>query len=155
MPRRNSEQDFWSYMDKSNGENSCWIWKKSTQDHRGYGQTYLNGKHYRAHRLAFLLSNGYLPEAVCHKCDNPSCCNPKHLFPGTNGLNNTDRHKKGRSRVLLGEDSPNSKLSKDDILSIRHHFNNKLKSAIQLGNEYGVHRNYIYRICKQKNWKHI
>ena len=86
---------FWSKVDKS-GANGCWIWT-STRDGR-YGQFWMDGKLKKAHRVAWLLTHGEPPTGMmaCHKCDNPACVNPDHIFWGTMSDNILDSVKKGR-----------------------------------------------------------
>ncbi|WP_223643966.1 HNH endonuclease [Corallococcus sp. EGB] len=91
--RRNIAERFWEKVRKGEG---CWEW---TLAHlRGYGVFTANGKHLRAHRVAWELTNGPIPEGVlvCHHCDNPGCVRPDHLFLGSNADNNADRDSKGR-----------------------------------------------------------
>lgn len=78
-------------------EMGCWEWTGSLTP-PGYGQVYFNGKNYRAHRLAYFAFNGEFDKSlfVCHKCDNPKCVNPKHLFLGTCKDNTHDSINKGR-----------------------------------------------------------
>lgn len=85
---------FWSYVDKLSDEN-CWQWLKAKYP-SGYGRF---GKLY-AHRVSYELMNGKIPSGfcICHKCDNPSCVNPNHLWAGTVADNMHDRDRKGRDR---------------------------------------------------------
>lgn len=64
----------------------------------GYGKISFNGRPIGAHRMAWILTNGPIPDgaSVCHRCDNPPCCNPEHLFLGTQDDNMADMNTKGR-----------------------------------------------------------
>src|SRR5262245_29914462 len=90
---------FWSNVERSDGD--CWPWRKS-RNRNGYVNTkfLFNGNVVSlAHRIAWTLTNGDIPADmwVLHKCDNPPCCNPDHLFIGTAKDNNRDASLKGRS----------------------------------------------------------
>lgn len=94
---------FWLRVDRS-GE--CWLYTGArTKD--GYGQVWVGTRHVYAHVFAWMAANGAVPAdlIVCHKCDNPSCVRPGHLFLGTYGDNNHDRavkerHHRSKPRVL-------------------------------------------------------
>lgn len=90
------EERFWKLVGVGDPE-ECWEWL-GYKSKKGYGQLPVAFRHRRAHRTAFELSGGRLEEGevVCHTCDNPGCCNPKHLFAGTQIDNVNDRHKKNR-----------------------------------------------------------
>lgn len=90
---------FWDKV-KVGKRDECWPWQGETW--RGYGRYWLNGKRRRAHRIAFLLAyGGFDPSLkILHRCDNPPCCNPRHLFAGTQKDNVTDMIRKGRSVVV-------------------------------------------------------
>lgn len=92
---------FWSRVDKSGGDDACWPWT----GHRtptGYGtfNVQVGGRTGNAHRGAYILVRGQPPTGlvICHRCDNPLCCNPAHLFPATQRENMLDMAAKGRGK---------------------------------------------------------
>lgn len=98
---------FWTRVSKSDDFDSCWEWT-GTKDKDGYGKLSIGGrkvnggKIYTAHRLSWMLNYGVIPNGlwVLHRCDNPCCCNPKHLFLGTVKDNVDDMRAKGRQYDL-------------------------------------------------------
>ena len=89
------EERFWAKVDK---DGDCWTWMARRQPRGGYGQFQLDGRTRSAHRVAWTLTNGPIPDGLCvlHRCDNPPCVNPEHLWLGTKAENNQDMTEKGR-----------------------------------------------------------
>ena len=92
--QRTDQSRFWELAEKSEG---CWTWHGTLNGH-GYGQFYMQHKRFPAHRASWLLSFGDIPEGlfVLHRCDNPLCVRPDHLFLGTHKDNMRDMQNKGR-----------------------------------------------------------
>lgn len=141
---------FWSKVRKE----ICWIWTAS-KDRDGYGYFQVNGKACKAHRVSYAFSHGEIPHGmlVCHRCDNPSCVNPDHLFLGTSRDNMQDKVTKGRmvGNWGAGENVPTSKLTEAQVIAIRE----DTRSRPEIAKEYGVSRPLISLIQRRKIWKCI
>ena len=149
---------FWSRVDKSG---DCWIWT-AARTFGGYGvirDVGKDGKIIRAHRLSWELHNGPIPAGieVCHRCDNPPCVNPAHLFLGTHQDNVTDTVTKGRASGggARGESHGRAKLTDAQVLAIRAAHAAGAASQRQLAREYGVDRRAIHFIVTRQHWTHI
>lgn len=144
---------FWSKVDVK-GEDECWEWKKC-KDKDGYGQYQINKKKYLSHRISWILENGDIPKkmCICHKCDNPSCVNPNHLFLGTNKNNSEDMTNKNRQ--AKGENQGLHKLTEKQILEIRLKYIPYKYTQQKLAEEYNISRSLIGYIVRNKIWKHI
>jgi hypothetical protein len=101
VPELSPEQvaRFWKKVSTTQGSRDCWLWMGAKKQY-GYGMCNINDKTYLAHRIAYTLACGPIPDGllVCHKCDTPACCNPAHLFVGTDSDNVEDMMRKGRHR---------------------------------------------------------
>lgn len=115
----------------------------------------------RGHKASFLIYKGEIPESmhVCHKCDNPICTNPDHLWLGTHKENNDDKISKGRARYKQppqkkGSENGASKLSDEQVKEIKIFLEKGLTSR-KLARQYGVSKTTILRIKNGNNWNHI
>ena len=154
---RSSTERFWSKVD-IRGEDECWEWHAGRAP-EGYGRFGVDGKLWMAHRYAFFLTNGDLGDlCVLHSCDNPPCCNPKHLFLGTRQDNNIDKMLKGRSSCEsrnVGEAQWQSKLTPIKVRKILQMLDEGAIPQYKIANLYNVSESAISKIKHQKNWKHI
>jgi hypothetical protein len=155
---RSVAERLWEKADRSGGPDSCWLWQKF-RTKLGYG-TFCDGdgKTVWAHRAAWIITHGPIPEGleVCHNCpggDNPSCINPAHMFLGTRRENALDALAKGRT--ARGSRSGGAKLTEGQVITIRARYAAGGISQMQLSREYGVRDNLIHRIIKRKIWTHI
>lgn len=140
---------------KVGGQNDCWIWLKGKDKH-GYGNSWKDGKCVQAHRLSYKLFTREIPKGlfINHKCHNPSCVNPKHLYAGTPADNSRDMVLAGRSARNAGEKHGNSILKNEQVLFIKR----KLKEGMpvkKLAEEFKMKINYISSIKLGTRWKHL
>lgn len=142
---------FWSKVD-IRGPDECWNWTTATNTW-GYGRFYLNGRTVAAHRYSLALVIGEIPEGIfaCHRCDNPSCVNPAHLFPGTALENLHDAAKKGR--MMHGSEHTWAKLTEAIVRSIRGEYASGGVTHKQLGEKYGVSACSIWHAVNGRTWR--
>lgn len=131
---------------------SCWEWV-GNRKLSGYGRIDFQKKSYLAHRLSWEIHRGEVPRGmfVCHKCDNPSCVNPDHLFIGSHQENMDDMRRKGRCRRISGVAHYKAKLQEKQIVQIR----NSDMSSRRLAVIFGVSHHNILSIKNRKTWKHL
>jgi len=109
---------FWMQITITADDNKCWEWQGHC-DKNGYGKFRYEGKLRRCHQIAwshpdYVISDGLW---ILHSCDNPTCCNPKHLFLGTAKDNAVDRMLKGRNADQWGENNPNHRSKKHKTIA--------------------------------------
>ena len=151
---------FWASVDRSG---DCWTWTRGNNG-RGYGKVYVRWDRVArrsiyayAHRLAYELVNGPIPDGlfVCHRCDNPPCVNPAHLFLGTNAENNADAGAKGHmARDTSGDRNPSSRLTSQDVVAIRE-MHRAGATCTALGRVFGVSRQAVSLAARGETWKGV
>lgn len=153
------EKRFWDRVNKTDG---CWKWTAS-KNLRGYGQLTFGSRTDKsrntvsAHRLSWMINVGDIPSKMCvlHKCDNPPCVRPEHLYVGTHQDNMRDRDSKGRNAQVAGEQHGAAKLTEEQVKEIRSQYIPGVISQSMLAAHYGVSREAISFIVNRVNWKHI
>lgn len=158
---------FHKRLDKTPGhgrDGTCWIWTAGTTN-GGYGVLGVDGGRVRTHRYAWELEHGPIPEGlqVLHKCDNPPCCRPDHLFLGTDADNVADKVAKGRGPDMkfvstyrlnpAGDRNGMAKLSWSEVRAIRTEYASGGTSYEKLAKKYSINATNIYRIIKNLGWK--
>lgn len=154
-----TEQSFWAKIAHGPAY-ACWEWQGG-KNPCGYGQVRWRGKRYLAHRVAAWLcglvdspvgpKSAEEPTHVLHRCDNPACCNPAHLFSGTHKANMQDMLAKGRRRNPIGALNPRAKLSPAAVAEIKAKY---LAGArqVDLAAEYGVVQQSISHVVREVTW---
>lgn len=162
-PRRMTpEQRFWLYTRKGNPD-ECWKWLGYIPRGKyglGYGQLRdETKKRLPAHRFSYRLHKGPIPNGliVCHKCDNPKCVNPNHLFLGTHKDNAEDRDRKGRGNpgVSLGEKHGNSVITDKIVLEMRRLYRPRKVSQQFLADRFNCDRKTVSHVVRRSTWRHI
>jgi len=147
---------YWNYIDKRE-DDKCWNWLGSI-DSDGYGQFTIGHNTFKSHRVMYILVYGKIGKdrLIIHSCDNPSCCNPKHLKEGTCKDNMIDKVNKGRDYSGVqnnqGELNPNCKLTMEDINKIRFMYRNGGITQKQLAKKFNVEQAHISRIILKRSW---
>jgi len=134
--------------------NGCWQWQGS-KNPDGYGRIRFNKQVLLIHRVAYELHVGTIPKGlhVLHSCDNPSCCNPKHLRLGTNYDNVQDRQNKDRQAKGIGHGR--HKLSECDITEIKKLYATGNYTQQEISEIFHISRSHTCNILNNKFWKHI
>jgi hypothetical protein len=158
---------FWAQVDIGEAD-ECWEWQGKSRLPRGYGITRVFGQ-YLAHRVAFLLANGYAPDPMCcHHCDNPPCCNPAHLYQGDGRTNMADAIRRGRRdvsspeyrarlkaaaatrkphRSYFGAGNPNSKLTDEEVAQVRM-LHAEGWTQIKIAERFGIKQPHVSRLVR-------
>ena len=148
------ESRFWSKVNRKN-DDSCWEWL-SPFDKKGYGQFSIGKKTFRAHRISWVYTFGPIQEGlfVCHKCDNPRCVNPNHLFLGSHIDNVRDMDRKGRRKNAPSylDKHGNAKLTNCQVMRIKEFISVGIQQN-KLAKFYKVSTGCINHIAKERQWK--
>ena len=139
------------------GPSACWEWTGCRMRGGKWHGAWRNGagRTETTHRAAWRFEHGEIPAGVCvlHRCDNPACCNPDHLFLGTQSDNSLDMWAKGRARPrsLRGEEHGRAKITAEDVHTIRASGD----PGVALAHRFGITRATVCAIRKRRIWKHV
>lgn len=180
---QNDLNRFWSFVDIRT-DDECWPWMGGRLP-KGYGHFTFRRKAIKAHRLSYFINTGIDPNEsiVCHKCDNPPCCNPGHLFAGTHKSNAEDRSAKGRSAfgdknwtrkyperipkgndhwmakkphlIRKGESTGIAKITAEIAKAIRERHVPLVVTARHLAEEFGTTKHIVQDVLRRRTWKHV
>jgi hypothetical protein len=141
---------FWRKVDLT-GE--CWCWSAGT-DPDGYGRFRVDGENQKAHRVSWVIAFGVIPDGKCalHRCDNPPCVRPSHLFLGTRKENNDDRFAK--KREAKGNQLPQAKLTPEKVADIRRRIAGG-ERQVDIARDMQVSKVTICDINKGRYWRHV
>ena len=146
-------EKFWSFVNK-NTDTGCWEWI-GYRNKKNYGMFKALGDVFYAHRTSWEFLIGEIPDGilVLHKCDNPPCVNPEHLFLGTHQDNMDDMSQKGRGRTSpkRGNNNPHIKISDEQVREIRSLYSTGDFTYYDLSDRYGVSYQLIGNIVNKKS----
>lgn len=176
------DEKFWAKVARR-GSGECWEWQGARDEH-GYGHVHRRPRYISAHRLSWELTTGSIPDGlfVCHRCDNPRCVNPQHLFLGSHAENVADMVAKGRSArgdrngmrrhpdrrprgvahglhihpesIQRGSDHHHAKLNEEDVRAIRARVAGG-EPQRSVARDYGVVETVVSRVVHRKSWRHV
>lgn len=149
MPQQFSNTAFWARVTKTS---DCWLWTGAL-DRDGYGRLKCGGVDLRVHVFMYERAVGVIPRGLCvlHRCDVRNCCNPAHLFLGTNADNTADRDAKGRQ--ARGERHWRAKMTWSEVRAARERYATGVVSLRELCAEYGLERSSMRDMLTGKTWK--
>jgi len=142
---------FWAMVAVSSSD-ACWVWV-GRRDKYGYGVFSVNGKQVGAHRVSWSLANGEIQDGmhILHRCNNPSCVNPSHLYAGTHRQNMDDMIAAGSKK---GVKNGQAKLTDKDVVAIRKKCAAGSTMA-EMSREYGMSFMAISNLVHMRSWKHV
>ncbi len=148
------KQRFFKKVNQTSNHDECWLWNAG-KSKEGYGRFRLNRKLYQATHVSYFLRHNIMPasgQEVCHKCDNPQCVNPNHLFLGSRSDNMNDCYKKGRLTQIYkgkakGERNGSAKVTNEIAEEIRRLYNLGIRGK-SLTSRFKIHKTNIYRIIR-------
>lgn len=144
---------FEAKADRAGGPDACHLWT-GWKSAKGYGQLSSGARRYKAHRLAWQMENGEIPDGmmVCHRCDNPSCVNTRHMWVGSHEENMADMILKGRSPRSVGPRNGQAKLSSEQVAELRRR-RSAGESVGALAREFGVCDRHVWMIATWRSRK--
>lgn len=137
-------------------KSECWPWVANTSP-KGYGMIGSGKTKVGAHRVSWEIHKGSIPDGlqVLHKCDNPPCVNPRHLFLGTHGDNMRDMVEKHRNKDVKGEKNPMSKLNGCEVLKIRRRRKKFGETLRSLATDFGISKSNVSFIVRNESWTNL
>lgn len=146
---------FWAKVDKSAGPLRCWPWT-GAKFHFGHGAVKVNGRPWGTHRIAWELTHGDIPTTlrVLHKCDNPPCCNPAHLYLGTLKDNTADMWARGRANPRFGDGHPRAKLTAALVYAARQQVRRGARVS-DVSRQLGVSTSALWSAVRGRTWRHV
>ena len=150
--------DPWCKIDQAPGPDECWPWIGRV-DQQGYGKFKLDGRDVFAPRWVLGQSLGRplgAGEVTRHTCDNPPCCNPAHLLPGTPADNSRDMVERGRGRApgLPGESNPAARMTAVQVMELRDAYANG-ETQVRLASRFGITQSVVSKIVRRELWAHV